>query len=86
MSNRRAILLFLPALFMSAASALAAPPTELEIAPAVSAAAAHDHAAMPTGCNGCVGHDCAGCPLAMAAAEAQQTAPSPAAEIRCGAN
>lgn len=78
------ILLSLPALFWSAASVLAASQTEPEITPALSAPA-HDHAAMPTGCNGCAGHDCASCPLATAAAEAQQ-APAPAAEIRCGTN
>ncbi len=49
-------------------------------------APAPDHAAMPTGCNGCAGHDCANCPLMRAAAEQSATQPAPSTEIHCGTN
>lgn len=78
------VLLSLPILSLGIASAIAAPPSEPETAAGVSAPA-HDHAAIPAGCNGCAGHDCANCPLALADAQTNQ-APSAVAEIRCGAN
>lgn len=78
----RRVLLALPVVTMGAGLALADAP-QPELAAAALAAPAPDHAATP--CNGCAGHDCASCPLAIAAAQAQQ-APAPAAEIHCGTN
>lgn len=82
----RAILLSLPMLSIGAASAIAAAQNEAEnISPTVSAPT-HEQAAMPAGCNGCADHDCATCPLAIAAAQALEAPPPTAAEIRCGSN
>lgn len=79
-----AILLSVPVLAIGVASALAASQSEPASAPTLSAPA-QDHAAMPAGCNGCTGHDCASCPLAMAAAEIRAPA-AIAPDIRCGAD
>jgi hypothetical protein len=81
------LLLALP-LLVSAGASLAAPTQRPADAGAgVAAKPADDHAAMPAGCNGCTGKDCANCPMMHAAVEQGATQPSaPKAEIRCGTN
>jgi hypothetical protein len=81
------LLLSLPFL-VSVGAALAAPTQpSADAAGVVAVAPADDHAAMPAGCNGCAGKDCANCPLMRAAVEQSATQPAtPAAEIRCGTN
>lgn len=80
-----ALLLSLPVLSVGVASAFAGEQSEAQTAPALSAPA-QDHAAMPAGCNGCAGHACASCPLAMAAAGTQTPAPAAPPAIPCGTN
>lgn len=81
-----AILISLPMFSIDAASAVAATQNEPENVSATISAPAHERAAMPAGCNGCAGHDCANCPLALAAAPAIEASTPAAGEIRCGAD
>jgi hypothetical protein len=80
-----AVLLSLPALAMGASVSFAATTQSAADAP-IASAPATDGAAMPAGCNGCAGHDCANCPLMRAAAEQAPAQPAGAAEIHCGTN
>jgi hypothetical protein len=74
-----AILLALPIMISNAQAA--APPSDGagQQAPVVTAPAA-DQAAMPGGCAGCTGHDCANCPLLHAA---EMAAPGAATDTPC---
>jgi len=75
--------LALPALLIAGA-AFAAAGDEPRAASAglAGASAPAEAAAAPAPCAGCAGHDCAKCPLALAAAQ-ERAAPAPAAPIRC---
>jgi hypothetical protein len=80
-----AVLLSLPALAMGASASFAATTQLAADAPSASAPAA-DRVAMPAGCSGCAGHDCANCPLLRAAAEQGTAQPAGVTEIHCGTN
>jgi len=68
---------------MSSAYAAAPASDNANVQTPVVAAPAGDQTAMPAGCAGCVGHDCANCPLLQAAASATAGAPSKDAETPC---
>jgi len=78
--------LSLPALLIAGA-AFAAVGDEPRAAPAglSGPSGPAEAAAAPAPCAGCAGHDCAKCPMALAAAAAQEsaTAQPPVAPIRC---
>jgi hypothetical protein len=77
-----ALLLALP-IMVSGAHAAPAPSSDLgDHAPVVSAPAPQQ-AAMPAGCGGCVNHDCANCPLHMAAVGAKDAQSAHASETPC---
>jgi hypothetical protein len=75
-----ALLLALPILVSHAA---ATPSDGASHQAPVVAAPAGDQAAMPGGCTGCAGHDCANCPLLHAAATAESGAPAAGNETPC---
>ncbi|HEY8064595.1 MAG TPA: hypothetical protein VIF40_07680 [Methylosinus sp.] len=75
--------LALPALLIAgAALAAASDQPGADAAGVAGASAPVEAAAAPSPCAGCSGHDCAKCPMALAAAAAQESAPAPA-PIRC---
>jgi hypothetical protein len=77
-----ALLLALP-IMISNAHAAATPSDGASHQAPVVAAPAGDQSAMPGGCAGCAGHDCANCPLLHAAAAAGSVAPAPGNETPC---
>lgn len=76
MSLRLGALLLAFPIMISNALAAATPADGASHQTAVVAAPAGDQAAMPSGCAGCAGHDCANCPLLHAAATAESGAPA----------
>jgi hypothetical protein len=83
MSLRFGALLFAFPLMISNAQAAATPSDGASHQAPVVAAPAGDQAAMPGGCAGCAGHDCANCPLLHAAASAESGAPSAENKAPC---
>jgi len=82
MSKRFA--LALPALLIAGAAFAAASDEPRANAAGLTGAPASSEAAVaPSPCAGCAGHDCAKCPMALAAAQESATAQPPAAPIRC---
>ena len=83
MSKRFA--LALPALLIAGAAFAAAGDAPRADAAGLTAPASSEAAVAPSPCAGCAGHDCAKCPMALAAAAAREsaTAQPPAAPIRC---
>jgi hypothetical protein len=77
-----ALLLALP-IMISNAQAAATPSDGASHQAPVVAAPAGDQAAMPGGCAGCAGHDCANCPLLHAAATAESGASAAGNETPC---
>jgi hypothetical protein len=77
------ILLSVPFLIAGASFAAGAQPSSTEAAGV--ATPAPERVAMPAGCSGCTGADCANCPLMHAATEQSATQPGQA-EIHCGVN
>jgi len=82
MSLRFGALLLAFPIMISNAQAAATPSDGASHQAPVVAAPAGDQAAMPGGCAGCAGHDCANCPLLHAAA-AGSAAPAAKKETPC---
>jgi len=83
MSLRFGALLLAFPLMISNAQAAATPSDRASHQAPVVAAPAGDQAAMPGGCAGCAGHDCANCPLLHAAAATASGAPAVKNETPC---
>jgi hypothetical protein len=81
------LLLSLPALLLAgAAFAATGGEPQASAATGLSAPAPAEAVTAPSPCAGCAGHDCARCPMALAAAAQERPAGEAAAPmIRCGA-
>ncbi len=82
MSIRFGALLLAMPIMISGAHAAPAPSNDAGDHALVITAPASDHAAAPAGCNGCVGGDCANCPLHAAMAAAKD-GPAATSELPC---
>ncbi|MBU3890869.1 hypothetical protein FM996_13525 [Methylosinus sporium] len=82
---RKSFALALPALLIAGSAwAAASDETRADVQNLAGAAAPAQAAAAPSPCAGCAGHDCANCPLALAAAAQAATGTAqPPAPIRC---
>jgi hypothetical protein len=76
---QKALQIVLPAVFFLACAVTAAPKREdAQTRPGLSAPQPAQAVAAPSPCSGCVGHDCADCPVARAAlARAEIVPPCP---------